>query len=169
MTTPFSHSHTFTLDKDHFNECYSQSVVNDQSIKAYFKAIVLSLFGILLVLFSDVNLYAAWFVFALGVLEAVSIYYRQPWWVMRQLLGKSAKGDVTLIVDDKGIATNSFYVKNMVLWQNISAFKKTDLGWVISHEFGNNYISDSCLSAEAVVLFQQHQSNLDAKESKEGN
>lgn len=166
MTTPFSYSHTFTLDKDHFNECYSQSVVNDQSIKAYFKAIVLSLFGILLVLFSDVNPYAAWFVFALGILEAVSIYYRQPWWVMRQLLGKSAKGDVTLIVDDKGIATNSFYIKNMVLWQNILAFKKTDLGWVISHEFGNNYISDSCLSDEAAEIFAKYSKEINSKNNK---
>lgn len=165
MTTPFSYSHTFILDKDHFNECYSQSVVRDNSKNAYFKAIVLTLFGAILVLFSDVNPYAAWFVFALGIVEAISIYYRQPWWVMRQLLSKAAKGEVTLIVDDKGIATNSFYVKSMVLWENITGFKKTDLGWVISHELGNNYISDSCLSAQALDLFKQKQTEFNAKVS----
>lgn len=167
MTTPFSYSHTFILDKAHFNECYSQSVVNDQSIRAYFKAIILSVFGMLLVLFSDVNPYAAWFVFALGVLEAISIYYRQAWWVMRQLLGKSAKGEVTLIVDEKGIATDSFYIKSMVLWENISAFKKTTLGWVISHEMGNNYISDSFLSSQASDMFIQRQASFNAKQAKE--
>lgn len=157
MTSPLSYSHTFILDKEHFNECYSQSVVNDQSIKAYFKAVVLSLFGIVLVIFSDVNGYAAWFVFALGVLEAVSIYYRQPWWVMRQLLSKAAKGEVTLTIDDKGVATESFYIKSMVLWGSISAFKKTRLGWVITHDMGNNYISDSCLSADAANIFKKQQ------------
>jgi len=162
MTSTFSYSHTFTLDKAHFNECYSESMVKNQN-NAYFKAIVLMVFGIVLVLFSDVNDYAAWFVFALGVLEAVSIYYRQPWWVMRQLLGKSAKGDVTLTIDEKGISTQSFYIKSMVLWSNISQFKKTSLGWVITHELGNNYISDSCLSADAAELFKKHQQALTEK------
>jgi len=166
MTSPFSYSHTFILDKEHFNECYSQSVVNDQSIKAYFKAIVLSIFGIILVLFSDVNAYAAWFVFALGVLEAVSIYYRQAWWVMRQLLSKAAKGEVTLTIDDKGVATESFYIKSMMLWGNISLFKKTSLGWVITHDGYNNYISDSCLSTDAAELFIKQQSILVITDSK---
>jgi hypothetical protein len=158
MTSPFSYSHQFILDKAHFNECYSQSVNNDQSFRAYFKAIVLSIFGMALVLFSDVNGYAAWFVFALGILEAVSIYYKQPWWVMRQLLSKAAKGEVTLTIDTKGITTESFYVKSMVLWENIKEYKKTPLGWVITHDLGNNYISDSCLSEESQTLFKQRQS-----------
>lgn len=166
MTTTSSHSHTFTLDKAHFNECYSQSVVNDQSVKAYFKSIILSLFGIILVLFSDVNVYAAWFVFALGILEAVSLYYRQPWWVMRQLLGKSGNNEVTLTVDEKGIAINSFYIKSMVLWDNMSAIKKTSLGWVICHELGNNYISDSCLSSDAISLFNKHLTTTNSDNAK---
>lgn len=166
MTLPFSYSHTFILDKEHFNECYSQSVVNDQSIKAYFKAIILSIFGIILVLFSDVNSYAAWFVFALGVLEAVSIYYRQAWWVMRQLLSKAAKGEVTLTIDDKGIATQSFYIKSMVLWSNITAFKKTSLGWIITHELGTNYISGNCLSIDAAERFKKQQSILSVTDSE---
>lgn len=157
MTSPFSYSHTFLLDKAHFNECYSQSVVIEKSLKAYLKAIILSVFGILLVLFSDVDPYAAWFVFALGVLEAISIYYQQPWWVMRQLLGKSSKGEVTLIIDEKGVATNSFYVKTMMLWENISKIDKTSLGWVIHHEKSKSYISDSCLSEEASAIFEKHQ------------
>lgn len=159
MTHPFIYSHQFILDKAHFNECYSQSVDSTPSFRTYFKAIVLALFGILLVLFSDVNAYAAWFVFALGILEAISIYYKQAWWVMRQLLGKSAKGEVTLTIDDKGISTESFYVKSMVLWENIKEYKKTTLGWVITHDLGNNYISDSCLSEESQALFLQRQSS----------
>ncbi len=162
MNTPFIYSHTFILDKAHFNECYSQSVDSTPSFSTYFKAIVLTLFGLVLVLFSDVNAYAAWFVFALGILEAVSIYYKQAWWVMRQLLSKAAKGEVTLTIDDKGISTESFYVKSMVLWENIKDYKKTQLGWVITHDLGNNYISDSCLSEESQALFKERQSSQNA-------
>ena len=160
MDTSFSYSHTFVLDKNHYNECYSQSVDNVPFSRAYFKAIVLCVFGMALILFSDVNGYAAWFVFSLGVLEAVSIYYKQPWWVMRQLLSKAAKGEVTLTIDNKGIATESFYVKSMVLWENIKEYKKTSLGWVITHDMGNNYISNTCLSKESQALFEQHKSQL---------
>lgn len=162
MTSSFSYSHTFVLDKAHFNECYSQSVGNDQSFKAYLKAIILSVFGIVLVLFSDVDPYAAWFVVALGALEAISTYYQQPWWVTRQLLGKSAKGEVTLIIDNEGIATESFYVKTMILWTNVSSIKKTSLGWVIRHEKTNSYISDSCLSEEAAEIFEKNQTLLES-------
>ena len=157
MNIPFSYSHKFILDKAHFNECYSQSVSEVPFFRAYLKAIILSVFGMALVLLSDVNDYAAWFVFALGILEAVSIYYKQAWWVMRQLLGKASKSEVTLTIDDKGISTESFYVKNMVLWSNINAFKKTPLGWVVTHEQGDNYISDSCLSEESQALFKEYQ------------
>lgn len=156
MPSQYSYSHTFSLDRPHFNECYSQSVADNPSLKTYFKAIVLLVFGMVLILFSDVTPYAAWFVFALGLLEAISIYYRQAWWVTRQMLGKSAKADVTITIDNKGIATESFYIKSMILWENITGFKKTPLGWVIQHELGSNYISDSCLSQEALTLMNEH-------------
>lgn len=149
MTPTFSYSHTFTLDKAHFTECYNESVSSDYSIKAYFKALFLSFFGMALVLFTDINAYAAWFVFSLGVLEALSVYYQQPWWVLRQMLSKVAKGDVTLIINEIGIYTKSFYVNNSILWQEVFSLKATNKGWLVSHPLGKNYISNRCLSDEA--------------------
>jgi len=139
----------FILDKAHFNECYSQSIDDDHSISAYFKAIVLTLFGMVLVLFTAINGYAAWFVFAIGILEALSVYYQKPWWVMRQMLGKSAKGKVTLTIDDKGIFTESHYINHGILWETIITLKSTDKGWLINHSSGRNYISNACISVEA--------------------
>jgi len=149
MNESRSYVSQFILDKAHFNECYSQSVNSDYSIKAYFKAIVLTLFGMVLVLFTEINAYAAWFVFALGILEALSVYYQKPWWVLRQMLGKSAKGQVTLTINDTGISTESYYVSHHVLWENITELKATEKGWLITHLSGRNYISNICISTEA--------------------
>jgi len=149
MNESRSYVSQFILDKAHFNECYSQSVNSDYSIKAYFKAIVLTLFGMVLVLFTEINAYAAWFVFALGILEALSVYYQKPWWVLRQMLGKSAKGQVTLTINDTGISTESHYVSDHVLWENITELKETEKGWLITHLSGRNYISNACISVDA--------------------
>lgn len=146
MNQPFSYHTDFLLDKEHFQECYSESVVADYSYRAYFKAILLSLSGILFVLFSDMNKYAAWFVFSLGVLEALSVHYQKPWWVMRQMLSKAAKSKVELTIDEQGINSASFYAKLELTWSDIISLKKTNLGWVITHAKGRNYISNRCLS-----------------------
>ncbi|MFT5755893.1 MAG: hypothetical protein ACI9LM_000605 [Alteromonadaceae bacterium] len=149
MNKPISYVSEFTLDKVHFNECYSQSVDDDYSIRAYFKAIVLTLFGMALVLFTEINGYAAWFVFAMGILEALSVYYQKPWWIMRQMLGKSAKGKVTLTIDDKGIFTKSHYIDHSILWETTTTLTATEKGWLITHSSGRNYISNACISVEA--------------------
>jgi hypothetical protein len=149
MNKSTSYVSQFILDKAHFNECYDQSVVDDYSIRAYLKAIVLTLFGMALVLFTDINDYAAWFVFATGVLEALSVYYQKPWWIMRQMLGKSAKGQVTLTIDEEGVFTKSHYIDHVILWDTTTTLKATQKGWLISHSSGRNYISNACISADA--------------------
>ena len=149
MNESVSYVSQFTLDKAHFNECHSQSVDSDYSVKAYLKAIILTLFGMVLVLFTEINAYAAWFVFALGILEALSVYYQKPWWVMRQMLGKSAKGEVKLTINEQGISTESYYVNLDILWENITELKPTDKGWLITHTTGKNYISNTCISSDA--------------------
>ena len=39
--------------------------------------------------------------FAIGIVEALGVYYRKPWWVARQMLGKASKSEVTLTIDGK--------------------------------------------------------------------
>ncbi|MBA6264150.1 MAG: YcxB family protein [Colwellia sp.] len=155
MSQPFSYSTTYELDKAHFQECFSESVVIVTPINAYKKSIALTIAGMLLVLFTQMNPYAAWFVFALGILEAVSTYYQKPWWVMRQMLSKAAKGNVDLTIDEQGIVSKSFYASLTLLWSDVLFIKKTQLGWLIKHAKGRSYISNKNLSAAAIVFLTE--------------
>jgi len=149
MNQPFSFSTTFILDKPYFTECFEQSVNVEHSMKAYSKAIFFVLFGAILVLFTEINAYAAWFIFSLGIVEALSVYYQRPWWVTRQMLSRAAKSEVKLTIDDLAISTDSFYLQSQLNWQDISALKTTQKGWLIVHAKGKNYISNQFLSDEA--------------------
>ena len=155
MNAPFSFSTSFKLDKAHFSECYAESVNGDYSYRAYFKASFLAFFGACLVLFSDINPYAAWFVFSLGILEALSVYYQKPWWVIRQMLSKASNSEINLIIDDQGITIKSFYVNQCILWTDISQLQATEKGWIVQYTQGRNYLSNSCLSEQAIEYLSQ--------------
>jgi hypothetical protein len=101
-----------------------------------------------LVLFTDVNDYAAWFIFCLGILEAVSTHYRKPWWVTRQMLSRASKSEVELTINSDGIFTKSRFAQVDIPWQSISNIDATELGWLISHQNGRTYLSNSHLSEE---------------------
>lgn len=153
MNSPISFTSKFTLDKTHFNECYSESTILALSSKAFFKSGVLMLFGLILLLFTPVNTYAAWFVVALGILEALSLYYNKPWWVLRQMLSKASGSEVTLTVDEQGVLSESFYHNGRILWQDIISIQETSLGFVLHFNVGKNtgksYLSKSYLSSDA--------------------
>lgn len=153
MASSFLYSTTYVLDKAHLSECYTESVNIENSPGIYFKSVVILLLGVSLLFFTNVNAYAAWFVIALGTVEALSIYYRKPWWLARQMLGKSSNSEVTLQLDEEAISINSFYVKQKILWSDISYIKQTTLGWIVLYNVGNrsgkNYISAQCLSEQA--------------------
>ena len=162
-----SFSASFTLDKAHYNECYSQSSTLEHNRKTYFKANILTVLGLVILLFTPVNPYAAWFVISLGILETVSVYYHQPWWVVRQMLSKASGSVVTLTIDEQGILTESFHVNNRILWSDVTAVTETELGFVIFFSLGKtamgkeiaskSYISKSCLSSEAIEFILDKQ------------
>jgi len=159
MTKSTSFSAKFTLDKAHYTECYTQSSTLVHNRKTYFKASILSLFGLFILLFTPVNPYAAWFVIALGVIETTSVYYHQPWWVLRQMFSKASGSEVTLTLDEKGVLTESFYYENRILWSDMTGLKQTELGFVLYFTLvgkanskvvsGKSYLSNSCLSVDA--------------------
>ncbi|KGJ90424.1 YcxB family protein [Colwellia psychrerythraea] len=159
ITQSNSFSASFTLDKAHYSECYSQSSTLEHNKKTYFKANILTVFGLIILLFTPVNPYAAWFVIACGILETLSVYYHKPWWVMRQMLSKASGSEVTLTVDEQGILTESFHINSRILWTDVTAVTETELGFVIYFSLGKSvtgkdiasksYISKSCLSDEA--------------------
>ena len=161
MNSPTSYTSKFTLDKAHFNECYRESTILTLSIKAFFKSGVLILFGLTLLLFTPVDAYAAWFVIALGILEALSVYYHQPWWVLRQMLSKAAGSEVTITIDEQGVLSESFYHNGRILWQDITLIKETNLGFVLhftaGKSKGKSYVSKSCLSTDAQHYIRSHE------------
>ena len=158
-STSLNYQSTFVLDKTHFIECFEESVTPLPFLSLYLKAIVMLVIGVVLVLFSDINPYAAWFIFALGILEVVSTYYRKPWWVMRQMLSKVAKAEVTIEITDEYIRTHSFYNDNKMFYTDIENIVKTDKGWLILHKSARHYISNRCLS-DSLQLFLQSKSEL---------
>jgi len=165
MNAPSSFSTQFTLDKAHYTECYTQSSTLEHNRKTYFKANILTVFGLIILLFTPVNPYAAWFVIACGILETLSVYYHQPWWVMRQMLSNASGSEVKLTIDEKGILTESFHINNRILWTDVTLVTETELGFVIHFSLGKtvtgkdiaskSYISKSCLSDEAVTFIAQ--------------
>jgi hypothetical protein len=150
---------SFILDKAHYTECYTESSKLEHNRKTYFKANILTVFGMVILLFTPINPYTAWFVIGLGVLETASVYYRKPWWVTRQMLSKAAGSEVTLTIDGLGILTESFHTNNRILWSDVTAISETSQGFVIDFSLGKtmtgkaiaskSYISKSCLSASA--------------------
>mgnify|MGYP006135872687 CR=1 FL=1 len=177
MTTSASFSTKFTLDKAHYIECYTQSSTLIHNRKTYFKASVLAFFGLFILLFTPVNAYAAWFVIGLGVLETVGVYYHQPWWVLRQMFSKASNSEVTLMLDELGVLTESFYVNSRILWSDITELKETELGFILFFTLGNgvtgkalhskSYISKSCLSSEAQQFLVLNATNFADKFKKE--
>ncbi|GAW97386.1 YcxB family protein [Colwellia marinimaniae] len=163
QTSSFSTS--FTLDKAHYTECYSQSSTLTHNKKTYFKANILTVFGLIILLFTPVNPYAAWFVIVLGIIETLGVYYHKPWWVMRQMFSKASGSEVKLTIDEQGILTESFHINNRILWTDVTIVTETELGFVVFFSLGKtamgkniaskSYISKSCLSDEAIAFISQ--------------
>jgi len=159
MTAQAPFVSTFILDKAHFNECYLETNTIKDKPNPYFKSAVLMIFGLCLLLFSSVNTYASWFVVALGILEAVSHYYHQPWWVVRQMLSKASSSEVTVTIDEQGILSESFYHQGKIRWGDITDIAESEVGFVVNFTIekasGKNYLSKSCLSSEAQTFVRE--------------
>ena len=149
MSMPFSYSTTYTLDKSHYSETYDASAPADNAKKLYLISLVLGLLGLALLIFSEINAYAAWFMIALAALEVFSVRFRKSWWLARQMISKAASTELTLHIDDEGISSKSIHVESAIAWTDISKIEQTAQGWMLYHGGGKNYVSGRCLSAAA--------------------
>ena len=149
-----SYHHQFVLDKSYYRECFEQSESSKSFAQLYTKALIFIVLGIVLVLFTEINDYAAWFIFSLGILEVVAQHYRKAWWVTRQMLSKEAKSTVELRIDEQKLSTKSYYHQQDILWQDVKAIKQTSLGYIISYPAGTSYLSKKHLNswAENLIL-----------------
>jgi hypothetical protein len=149
MTSHFSYSSTYLLDKSHFSETFDQSVTLKTGKSAYISAFSLAFLGLAILLFTDISAYGAWFIVGLGALEALSVRFRKAWWLARQMLSKAANGELTLTVDENGVASHSFYVESRIAWSELEKIQHTSQGWLLYHAGGKNYVSNRCLSEQA--------------------
>jgi len=150
MTNTYSYNTTFKLSREHLSECFDQSVVVDKSIMAYKRAIISLVFGVTLLVLNLVSDYIAFFVIAIGVLEVFSTHYRKTWWLWRQMFGKSYKSKVQLCIDEQGIDIHSTHVNETIKWAQVSELVQTELGLIVRHPKGDNYLSLSCLDNSVV-------------------
>lgn len=167
MTKSTTFTSRFTLDKAHYTECYTESSTLTHDKKTYFKASILTVFGLFLLLATPVNPYAAWFVVALGIIEVVSVYYHKPWWIARQMLSKASNSEITLTIDEDGVLTESFQGSKRIIWSDVTLISETEAGFLIYFSFGKglsgkaiaskSYISKSCLSDKAVAFIKSRQ------------
>ncbi|WP_286263085.1 YcxB family protein [Thalassotalea atypica] len=158
MTDSFHFENTFHLDKSHFSECYSETAVQDDSFRPYTKSAVLIVFSLTIMIATEISAYMSYFVFGLGIIEALGVYYRKPWWIYRQLLSKAANNEVTLIIDEQGISTQSSFVNLTFAWRDIQSLSKSALGWVFICQGTQHYISDRSLNEQAQQFLVGQQS-----------
>tara|TARA_R110002012_G_scaffold285126_1_gene476106 strand:- start:1500 stop:1997 length:498 start_codon:yes stop_codon:yes gene_type:complete len=149
MTAPFSYSTSYVLDKSHFIETYDASAPSVSPKKAYTIAVLLGLAGLMLLMLTPVDPFVAWFIVALGGLEAFSVRYKKAWWLGRQLISKAANTELTLTVNEEGVSSESIHIKSTLLWADITKIEATDSGWLLHHKGGKNYLSARALSEEA--------------------
>lgn len=163
MTQEFSYDTTYILDKSHFSETFDESVVESNANTAYFKSILLAVLGLGVLLTTDVNPYAAWFIVALAAVEALSVRFRKSWWLTRQMLSKTANAEVSISISDHKIHTHSFYADSHILWSEVSQIEATKQGWLIYHPKGKNYLSNRCLSTDAIEFLKGKASEIHEK------
>jgi len=149
MTVPFSYSTSYILDKSHFSETFDESAPQYKSIVRYWKPFAVVLLGLSLIFYTQLSPYLAWFIVAIGIVDACSIYFKKPWWLARQMISLAANTKLTLTIDDQGVRTQSSTVDSKILWQNVTKIEKTRQGWLLHYNVGKYYLSSRCLSQAA--------------------
>jgi hypothetical protein len=156
MSSPFNYSTSYILDKSHFSETFDETASTEKSITPYFKSLGLIVLGFFLIYYTQLSSYLAWFLVAIGVVDACSVYFRKPWWLARQMISQAANTELTLTIDEEGVSSKSSMVDHQILWRDITKIEKTQLGWLLHHNLGKYYLSSRCLSQAADSFINKH-------------
>ncbi|QYJ98530.1 YcxB family protein [Shewanella alkalitolerans] len=144
----FSYSTHFTLDRAYYAECFDASVTQPAPRAEYTKALGFLLIGLALLL-TGVNAYASWFIIALGVLEGLSIKFKRPWYLTRQMMSKAAGNEANLTLNEQGISIESLYVKQQLSWDGIDDIQETSAGFLLlaggqKHYLSKRFLDEAC-------------------------
>ncbi|MGI2259050.1 YcxB family protein [Shewanella sp. GXUN23E] len=148
MSSPFHYQTEFVLDRSHYEECFDETAKPLPGLRPYAKAagFVLVGFALLALPMEDV---IGYLFMGLGVIEGLSVKFRRPWWLWRQLMSKAANHSVNFVLDEEGIKITSDYVNQQINWSQIDSIKLTAKGYLLNIGKGRSYISRRILSDEA--------------------
>lgn len=159
-----NYQNRFILDKAYFSECYQETFKAKPFYKTYAKAFVLFILANVLFNLPQQNTYIPWFVFFLSVVEVLSCYFHQSWWLFRQMLSKEAKSTVELTITEQAITTQSYYRTNVLLFDDLTDIEKTSCGWILSSKLsskqGRQYLSSSHLSEQVEKHLERYRAKL---------
>lgn len=150
----------FILNRQHLEECYDQSLPFTKNRTPRLKLMTfLVIAAVLILLLGEQHNILAFFLLALALLEQISFRYRRAWWLTRQVWSRNSGNTIKLIIDDKGIETQSLYNNAQLLWSDVSKVDDTEKGLMLTLKNGGfNYLSKSNLN-DLVIGFIKQQSD----------
>jgi hypothetical protein len=163
MPKDFNFTTQYPLDKRFFAECYDQTSAPLTFPKAYLKAILFVVFGVIVLEFELLpNGYVGWFFIVLSVVEVLSVFFKRTWWLWRQTFSTSSNSKVEFSVSALGVTYKSAKNTSSIAWNEIDQLQQTDLGFILHIGKQRQYLSKSCLSEEAIAfMVEQHAKSKD--------
>lgn len=147
----------FTLDRQHLEECYDQSLPFSKKRTPRIKLMTLLVaIAVLILLFGEQQDILAYFLIALALLELMSFRYRRAWWLSRQVWSRNSGNTIKLIIDDRGITTQSLYNNSQLLWSDVAEVTETEKGLIlVLKNGGHNYLSKQNVTTEVSDFIKQ--------------
>ena len=147
----------FILNRQHLEECYDQSLPFTTNHTPRLKLMtVLVVTAVLILLLGEQQNVLAFFLLALALLEFISFRYRRAWWLTRQVWSRNSGNTIKLIIDDKGIKTESLYNNSQLLWPDIIKVDETEKGLMLTLKHGaTNYLSKAHLNEQVITFIKQ--------------
>lgn len=150
-------SSEFTLDREHFSECYDQSALINPPKKIRYKFIgALLTFGFIIMILTDLSVSIGLFFIGLAFVEYFSWKYAKAWWLSRQMWSKNSGNHITLTIDDEAIKIVSLYQNQTFLWREIKVVHEMPEGLILQLENnGQSYLSKRSLNDDVIQFIKQ--------------
>ncbi|MCT8987450.1 YcxB family protein [Shewanella phaeophyticola] len=167
MSSAFTYTCEYVLDKAYFEECFDQSVTTQVHPKQYLKTAIFVIIGLGILLLDNLSqlpisnketYYLGYFFIGLGVVEWLSIRFKRTWWLWRQMMSKAAGDTVTLEINDAGIHSQSTHVNQQIAWKDVYRVTQTEAGFLIALQKSTTYLSKRCLDVASIEFIANKQS-----------
>ncbi|WP_028863070.1 YcxB family protein [Psychromonas aquimarina] len=147
----------FTLNRQHFEECFDQSLPFTKNKTPRYKFIAaLLLGGLLIITFTQEQKTLGFFLLALAGLEYFSFRYRRAWWLTRQMWSKNSGNTIKLNIDDQGVKIHSLHNNTQLQWSEVTKVDETPKGLMLTLENGSfNYLSKTALNEQVIKFILQ--------------